>query len=137
MFRLPWWSLSAFKDKLVLYRDAATAPCVKEALLEHHVQHRRSLDAHIDKFVNQHRDGFAREIGKLMRKTAPDKETSIQAFEGGLASLLGGLYRVFEPAIERSRQDVDTPTALAQLRSSCGGRLHELEREITVPGRAT
>ena len=41
--------------------------------------------------------------------------------EAGLASLVGGLHHEFEFAIERSRQQVDTASALAQLRTAVMG----------------
>jgi hypothetical protein len=100
--------VGAFKSRLVLDRNAAAAPCVREALLEHHNQHSRALDAEIDRFVDEHRDGLARDLRDLMRQTEPEKEAATQALEAGIASLVGGLYREFEFAIERSRQKVDS-----------------------------
>ena len=126
----------AFKSRLILNRDAAAVPCVREVLLEHHAHHSRALDAQIELFVAEHRDSLARDARELMRKRARDQEAATQAFEHGMASLAGALYSEFEGVIDRSRKEADSPTALAKLRNACDGQLYELEHQVTAPGRA-
>ena len=128
--------VGAFKGRIILNREAAAVSCVRDVLLEHHAQHRRALDAQIEVFVAEHSDSIARNIRELMRERAPDQEAATQAFERGVALLVGALYREFEFAVERSRQEADSPVALAQLRNACDGQLRQLEQKVTAPGRA-
>lgn len=88
-------TIGVFKRTIILHRDDAAVPCVREALLEHKRQHNLSLDRAIDAFVDQHREPLARSIQELMRRTTPDAASAVRAFEAGLASLLGRLYREF------------------------------------------
>jgi hypothetical protein len=128
--------VGAFKSRVILNEEAAAVPCVREALLQHHQQHRRALDAQIDSLVAEHSNSFAHNVRELMVEAAPDQETATHAFEHGIALLIGALYREFEVDIERSRQEADSSVALAQLRNACDGQLRELERKLSAPGRA-
>ena len=125
--------IGAFKRRTILHRDAAAVPCVREALLEHQRQHVLSLDRLIDAFAEQHREALTRSVQALMRRRAPDAAAAVRAFETGLASLVGDLYGEFELAVDQSREEVDTPAALARLRQSCNGQLRQLELDLTAP----
>ncbi len=125
--------IGAFKTRVILDRNAADAPCVRKALVEHHIQHSHTLDAKIDLFVDEHRDSIANNVRELMRTPKQGREPATQAFEAGIAALVGGLYREFESVIEQSRQEVDTPSELNQLREACDGQVKQLERELVKP----
>jgi hypothetical protein len=68
-----------------------------------------------------------------MRNTAPDAVSAIKALEAGLASRFGQLHREFQIAVERSREEADSPAVLDQLRNACDGKLRQLELELSVP----
>ena len=125
--------VGAFKNRVILHHDAAAVPCVRAALLEHHRGHSHFLDAQIDLFVDEHRDDLIHDVRALIAKAAPNSAAAIRDMETGLASLVGRLYRQYEVAIERSRQEADSPSALDQLRDVCDGKVRELERALTGP----
>lgn len=126
-------TIGAFKQTIFLYQEAAATPCVRDALLRHQRQHSQLLDAAIESFVNEHRDALDQHIRELMRKTTPDALSATKALEAGLASLLSRLYRDFQIAVERSREEADSPSALDQLRNACDGKMRQLEREFSAP----
>jgi hypothetical protein len=125
--------LGAFKTTIILHRNAATDPCIRQTLLEHQRQHSRALNETIDLFVDEHRDEFTRAIHDLMQNAAPDALSASQRFETGLAVLIRVLYQKFALEAERARLVADTPAALAQLRKACDGKLRRLELELGGP----
>ena len=127
--------IGAFKRRVILHREAAADGCIRQALLDHMAQHSRVLDAHIDLFVDEHRDELAREIQALTHRAAADEATATHAFETGVAALVGSLYRQFEAEVEQSRLEADTPQALEQLGQACGERLRRLERKTRAGGQ--
>lgn len=129
-------TVGAFKQRIFLHHEAAAIPCVRDALRQHQRRHSQLLDATINSFVNEHRDALERHVWELMRKTAPDALSVIKALEAGLASSLGRLHREFQIAVERAREEADSPSALDQLQSICDGKLRQLELELgTLSGR--
>ena len=127
--------IGAFKRRVILQREAAADSCIRQALLDHMAQHSRVLDAHIDLFVDEHRDELAREIQALTRRAAADEATATHAFETGVAALVGPLYRQFEAKVESSRLEADTPEAVEQLGQACGESLRRLERKTRASGQ--
>ena len=125
--------MGAFKRRVILNKEAAANSCVRKALLDHMARHSQVLDQKIDTFIDEHREGLARGVEALTRKTAADEPSASQAFEVGLAALIGPVYREFEVEAKQSRLEADTPEALAQLRTACGGKLRELEWEVGGP----
>ena len=122
--------LGAFKQRIFLHQEAAAIPCVRGALLQHQQLHSQLLDGTIDSFVNEHRDALEQHVRELMRKTAPDALSAAKALEADVASLLGRLNREFQIAVERSREEADSPSTLDRLHNSCDGKLRHLELEL-------
>jgi GTP1/Obg family GTP-binding protein len=81
---------------------------------------------------------LAQELVELKSKRAPasDGDSAKRAFEAGIMVSLARMLSQFkEEHVDRIRQSVDSPTQLAKLRRSCGGRLEELEKSVRHDGK--
>ena len=119
--------------KVFLEEHAAADPCVRRALLEHEAEHRRALDKSVNTFLQQRREELVERRRELKQTPAPDRASAINALEAGLKSFFVTMVRDFKNDMERSREGVDTPRRLQKLRNACGGKVRELEQQLTAP----
>ena len=119
--------------KVFLEEHAAADPCVRRALLEHEAEHRRALDKSVITFLQKRREELVERRRELKQTPAPDRTSAINALEAGLKSFFVTMVREFKNDMERSREGVDTPRRLQKLRNACGGKVRELEQQLTAP----
>jgi hypothetical protein len=125
--------------KVFLEEHAAADPCVRNVLLEHEAEHNRALRKAIEVFVERRSEELLARLQELKQTPAPDRASAINALEAGLKSFFVTMVREFKNDMERSREGVDTPRRLQKLRNACGGKVRELEQQLTTrtPGRPT
>jgi hypothetical protein len=133
------FALGLVGREVFLEEHAAADPCVRNVLLEHDAEHHRALRKAIEVFVERRREELLARLQELKRTPAPDRASAINTLESGLKSFIVTMVKEFKDDMERSREDVDTPRRLQELRNACGGKVRELEQQLTTrtPGRPT
>jgi hypothetical protein len=125
--------LGVVRPRVFLIEAAAAEPCIRSALLDHAAEHSRALENAAKIFFQQQRETFAARLRELKQAPAPDQESAITAFKLGLKSFLAGMVKQFASEMERLPDEVDTPERLEALRDACGGKVREMEEELTEP----
>jgi hypothetical protein len=123
--------------KVFFLQEAASDPCVHRALLDHYAEHRRALDDETEPFIRQYRDNIGTRIQELNETASPDPVVANGELERGLWSIIRDVIDQFKIEIKNPQQiagqQIDSAAQINRLRNACGGKLHQMERELAAP----
>ena len=125
--------IGIFPRKLLLMRQAADDRCVRQVMLDHYAVHSHEIDRQVQMFISEHREELAKRLSEVKKTPAQDRSSAIKGVEAGLWSALRSMFPDMLRRAENSRQEVDVPTRLEEIRNSCGGSIRELERTLSLP----
>jgi hypothetical protein len=118
--------------RIFLVDTAAAVPCVRSTLLAHAAEHSRALKTGLETYIRQIREEFRARVKALKQTPAPDPTSAVDAFNSGLAIFLFDLVTRFRAETRHLQEAVDTPARLEAPRNSCGGKVRQMEHEVTT-----
>lgn len=126
------------KRRLFVMQGIEQSPCLREALISHETKHIEFDKMLLADFVERTRPHFHEALGRIKAgPVSPSHRAAVEQFQASLRDFLLTAQKTFLDIREVQQANLDTAHEIAALRSACGGRLQELERELSRAGRAT
>ena len=120
---------------IYMVAQAATSPCVREALLGHEDAHHRTVNRATQEFLEQHRSQLAQMVDEAQHRMAPTEEAARAALEANLYGVLGRFTAEFGAELRGPlRRSVDNPGELSRLDAACDGASGAMGRTMHSPG---
>jgi hypothetical protein len=115
---------------VVLASQAMSDSCIKSALLAHEAEHYRLVSEAIRTFLQEKEAELAEQLRELKAQRAADEVSAKSTMETGLLSASARLMEEFTQEARQIREQIDSPSRLAELSASCHGRIDALERSV-------